>query len=110
MVWLVWFGLAGFSEDIAFTRHFMASHPPPPSHPASQSSENTAMADQSTIATTSSSQEKLYYYCRCPEDGLMIACDNTECKIEWFHQDCVELTSIPAGIGIALIIAICHNF
>ena len=64
---------------------------------ASQSSENTAMGDQSTIATTSSSQEKLYCYCRCPEDGLMIACDNTECKIEWFHQDCVELTSIPTG-------------
>ena len=62
---------------------------------ASPSSENTAMADQSTIATTSTSQ-KLYCYCCCPEDGLMIACDNTEGKIEWFHQDCVELTSIPA--------------
>ena len=63
---------------------------------ASQSRENTAMANQSTIATTSSSQN-LYCYCCSPKDRLMIACDNTECKIEWFHQDCVELISIPAG-------------
>ena len=26
--------LAGFSEDVAFAHHFVASHPPPPSHPA----------------------------------------------------------------------------
>ena len=26
--------LAGFSEDVAFARQFVDSHPPPPSHPA----------------------------------------------------------------------------
>ena len=25
--------LAGFSEDVAFARHFVATHQPPPSHP-----------------------------------------------------------------------------
>ena len=25
--------LAGFIEDVAFARHFVATHPPPPSHP-----------------------------------------------------------------------------
>ena len=25
--------LAGFGEDVAFARHFVATHPPPPSHP-----------------------------------------------------------------------------
>ena len=25
--------LAGFGEDVAFARYFVATHPPPPSHP-----------------------------------------------------------------------------
>ena len=29
-----------------------------------------------------------YCYCRCPEKGKMIACDNTNCNIEWFHMNC----------------------
>ena len=28
-----WHHLAGFSQDVAFARHFMATRPPPPSHP-----------------------------------------------------------------------------
>ena len=74
---------------------------------ASQSSENIAMANQSTIATTSSSQEKLYCYCCCPEDGLMIACDNTECNS---IRIVLNLHPYQQGIGIALIVAIYHNF
>ena len=64
---------------------------------ASDSNDNTAIANQTTVNSTSGSQEELYYYCRGPEHGLMIACDNTGCKIEWFHQNCLGLSSIPAG-------------
>ena len=31
--WYQLMPLAGFSEDLEFDRHFVATHPPPPSHP-----------------------------------------------------------------------------
>ena len=27
----------------------------------------------------------------------MVACDNLECSVEWFHFDCVGLTRAPRG-------------
>lgn len=38
-------------------------------------------------------------YCTCHQVsfGEMIACDNKDCPIEWFHFACVELKSKPKG-------------
>ncbi|CAG7836035.1 unnamed protein product [Allacma fusca] len=38
-------------------------------------------------------------YCICSQVsyGQMIACDNPECPIEWFHIGCMGLSSIPKG-------------
>ena len=38
-----------------------------------------------------------YCYCRGPEAGTMIGCDNPDCPIEWFHIKCLQLRSIPKG-------------
>jgi len=34
---------------------------------------------------TNSIEEQTFCYCRGSEEGLMIACDNPDCLIEWFH-------------------------
>lgn len=38
-------------------------------------------------------------YCMCEEVsyGNMVACDNAQCKIEWFHFECVGLLAKPEG-------------
>jgi hypothetical protein len=38
-------------------------------------------------------------YCLCQNVsyGEMVACDNQECPIEWFHFACVGLTEQPKG-------------
>lgn len=38
-------------------------------------------------------------YCTCSQVsyGAMIACDNEDCSIEWFHYDCVGLEAPPKG-------------
>lgn len=39
-------------------------------------------------------------YCKCRgtvHDINMIACDNGNCKYEWFHWECVGITTPPAG-------------
>ena len=39
--------------------------------------------------------EPVYCFCRQIAFGDMIACDNEECAIEWFHYQCVNLTKQP---------------
>ncbi|KAI8981986.1 hypothetical protein BDF20DRAFT_444540 [Mycotypha africana] len=41
--------------------------------------------------------EPLYCYCQQISYGEMVACDNTDCEIEWFHLACVNLKTVPKG-------------
>jgi hypothetical protein len=36
--------------------------------------------------------EPTYCYCKRISYGEMIACDNPECPVEWFHFGCINLT------------------
>jgi len=38
-----------------------------------------------------------YCYCHKISYGDMVACDNSDCKGQWFHWDCAGLTSEPLG-------------
>ncbi|KAI8369238.1 uncharacterized protein BYT42DRAFT_101548 [Radiomyces spectabilis] len=41
--------------------------------------------------------EPLYCYCQQISYGEMVACDNADCEIEWFHLACVDLNKVPKG-------------
>lgn len=41
--------------------------------------------------------EPKYCICRGVSYGEMIACDNKDCLIEWFHLACIGMTSAPKG-------------
>lgn len=43
------------------------------------------------------SPEPTYCICHQVSYGDMICCDNDACEIEWFHFQCVSLTSKPKG-------------
>ncbi|KAL2841491.1 inhibitor of growth proteins N-terminal histone-binding-domain-containing protein [Aspergillus pseudodeflectus] len=40
---------------------------------------------------------RVYCTCRTVSHGDMVACDNENCKFEWFHWKCVGLTREPVG-------------
>lgn len=40
---------------------------------------------------------ELFYLCNQPEYGKMIACDNEDCDIVWFHYPCVNVKRKPRG-------------
>ncbi|RXW13025.1 hypothetical protein EST38_g12828 [Candolleomyces aberdarensis] len=42
-------------------------------------------------------EEELYCYCNRVSFGEMIACDNPQCNLEWFHLGCVGLAESPDG-------------
>lgn len=39
--------------------------------------------------------ENAYCFCRGPESGKMLACDDPECKYQWFHYTCIGITRAP---------------
>ena len=48
-------------------------------------------------ADTSGCDEQKFCYCGSPEQGTMIACEHEDCPIEWFHMDCLLITTVPKG-------------
>ena len=53
------------------------------------------MADDCDVE--SEVNDEVYCYCNGPDEGKMIGCDNDKCVIQWFHLDCLKITSIPKG-------------
>lgn len=62
-------------------------------NPSQQSSNSKEQADGS-----GGIMQEAYCKCRSHIQGSdMIACDNKDCKIEWFHYECVGITTPPEG-------------
>ena len=51
----------------------------------------------STVANDYASPKAVFCYCKQPDFGTMIGCDNIQCTIGWFHLDCLKLESTPDG-------------
>ncbi|GAA5828348.1 hypothetical protein JCM5353_004801 [Sporobolomyces roseus] len=41
--------------------------------------------------------EEIFCYCRRVAFGEMVACENSSCPREWFHLECLGMTSAPKG-------------
>lgn len=73
---------------------------------ASSTTNNKISVNNKNQSTSSAAQPKASQrespeptYCVCHQVsyGDMICCDNDACEIEWFHFQCVSLTSKPKG-------------
>ncbi|ORZ09292.1 hypothetical protein BCR42DRAFT_424125 [Absidia repens] len=68
-----------------------------------QEKSRTFTAGKTSKKATSSNDmnidpnEPLYCYCQQVSFGEMVACDNADCDIEWFHLACVDLKTVPKG-------------
>ncbi|KAJ1372214.1 Inhibitor of growth protein 4 [Parelaphostrongylus tenuis] len=69
----------------------------------SRQTENSSFMDpykQSAITPVEmpvDPNEPTYCFCHQVSFGQMVACDGPDCKNEWFHFQCVGLTSSPVG-------------
>lgn len=57
-----------------------------------QTNPNQQLFDQATGLTA-----EVYCKCRSLKASDLIGCDNKGCKIEWFHYECVGITTPPDG-------------
>ena len=57
------------------------------------------ISDAGECSTNTSTVANSECFCSCqgPEEGDMIACDNSKCKIEWFHLKCLKMSKAPKG-------------
>ncbi|RYH00672.1 hypothetical protein EON65_48905 [archaeon] len=58
-------------------------------------SQGEAFTTQANTTTGQATAEPVYCSCKRIAFGEMIACDNEDCPIEWFHYPCVNLTRKP---------------
>lgn len=63
------------------------------------SNNNKIDSDAESVSSSSSQSSSNNVFCLCKRGsyGQMICCDNSKCKIEWFHFECVRLKSKPKG-------------
>ena len=65
--------------------------------PPSLSSPTNGGATSDVLDMPVDPNEPTYCLCHQVSFGEMIGCDNPDCPIEWFHFQCVGLTSKPKG-------------
>ncbi|XP_012235820.1 uncharacterized protein MESR4 [Linepithema humile] len=84
---------AGSSSDSSESEmEDTGGQPGPPGH-------NAAPITPAVNAPAAERPVKIYCYCQCPYDEVseMIACDGEDCRIEWFHFECVGIMVPPKG-------------
>lgn len=54
----------------------------------------TPSKDSSAVA---SSSNEVFCLCGGKDEGRMIACDNSNCAIEWYHYKCIDISRKPKG-------------
>ena len=61
-----------------------------------------ALDDEEEDEEEEDPNEPKYCYCGRGSFGEMIACDNEDCTMEWFHLECTGLRSVPGPHGESL--------
>lgn len=60
---------------------------------------STQTPKQKVISTTKVTSQTNDTYCVCNtgDDGSpMLACENSNCPVEWYHLKCIQLDEVPA--------------
>ncbi|KAL3841753.1 hypothetical protein ACJMK2_019855 [Sinanodonta woodiana] len=65
-----------------------------------QLSESTSLPlhnSKATLGPSNVAHQSVWCFCQDDEYGQMVACDDQNCRFQWFHFDCVGITSKPKG-------------
>ncbi|XP_050998300.1 inhibitor of growth protein 5-like isoform X2 [Acomys russatus] len=65
--------------------------------PKQKKHKSTSVHSSNMLDMPVDPNEPTYCLCHQVSYGEMIACDNPDCPIEWFHFACVKLTTKPKG-------------
>ena len=57
--------------------------------------QTTSTPQESASSGPTNVEKEVWCYCKSEKDGQLIGCDNEQCKVGWFHTDCLRITKIP---------------
>lgn len=60
-----------------------------------QGNKRRKATEEETPVEDDDKSEPRYCYCGGVSSGQMIGCDGLDCKMEWFHIECTDLTKLP---------------
>lgn len=81
------------SDLLEFKKKLSSDYTSENPHKRRRQEYNTGMPEDYVLYMN----DDAYCFCKLQTPGNMIACDNPNCNREWFHFDCVGLSSQPAG-------------
>lgn len=70
---------------------------PPPKIKSNQNKDKDGDVIMAGAQQGAEENAEVYCTCRKVSYGDMVACDGKNCKIEWFHYECVGITEEPKG-------------
>ena len=80
------------------SENFFLSHVPPEILTGKlESNLNDESGNENGDEVNEDDDQELFCLCNQPEYGKMIACDNEDCLIVWFHYACVNVKRRPRG-------------
>ncbi|SGY85263.1 BQ5605_C009g05748 [Microbotryum silenes-dioicae] len=62
-----------------------------------QQASMNKLQEATDLGDDDETDKTLYCLCQRPSFGEMIACDGPTCPHEWFHLDCLKMSSAPKG-------------
>jgi hypothetical protein len=84
-----------YVEEVLRQRQGPVAEPPVETVSTHNRSKKRALQTAAPSTYLIDPNEPVYCYCRRVAFGEMIACDNEDCSVEWFHYPCVGLTKKP---------------
>ena len=53
------------------------------------------VTDNEEITPVSSGEDEFYCFCKEPDSGNMLGCENDNCPHEWYHPKCLGILEMP---------------
>ena len=54
------------------------------------------LPSSSAVASCNMEVDQQYCYCKGPDEGDMVGCDNPDCSYQWFHLACLKSEKPPS--------------
>ncbi|TNY21685.1 hypothetical protein DMC30DRAFT_394429 [Rhodotorula diobovata] len=90
-------GAGGMSHQMAQHGAALAAHLAASGNKRKRGDEDSRKATEEVEGEVEGEDLTPYCFCQRPSFGEMIGCDAPDCKIEWFHLNCIGLKESPEG-------------
>ena len=94
---------SSITSKILLDEEFKADSPTPEATNLDHEAADAVLDEDEFAEEGEDEGEERYCYCNGVSYGEMVACDNKDCKREWFHLECAGLRKAPGDKGMRIV-------